>query len=187
MQQKRVFKTILALFVIFLLILPFLVSFNDALTRLVEKFTLYTWMQNAIVPYEVKMVIVLTGVFGFHNITAYTDGFGVSGAYLQMTWNCIGWQSILLLLITFYVGLRGHRFTLESILEAVGIGILGTFLVNLLRLAFIVILYELSRPIYAITYHDYLAAIVTTIWLFYFWSFVYKYVLVEKEIPAKIN
>ena len=169
------------MFVIFLLVLPFLVSFNDALTRIVEKFTLYTWMQNAIVPYEVKMVIILAGFFGFHNITAYVDGFGVYGAYLQMTWNCIGWQSLLLLLITFYVGLKGHNFTKSSLLEAVGIGLLGTFLVNLLRLTSIVILYELSRPIYAITYHDYLAAIVTTIWLFYFWSFSYKYILVERK------
>jgi len=138
----------------------------------------YMWVQERIVPLEVKMVGVLVTPLGI-NYLAHQNGMTVNGTYAGMTWNCIGWQSLLLLLITLVVGLRGN-YTLVSKIETVLIGLLGTFIVNLLRLTLIVILLAYSRPLFAVVYHDYLAAIITILWLFGFWWFSYSFVLEEK-------
>ena len=179
MREKRTFAIIFALLAVFLAVLPFLVTFNEALTHLVEKFRLYMWVQERIVPLEVKMVGVLVKPLGI-NYLAHQNGMTVNGIYAGMTWNCIGWQSLLLLIITLIVGLRGN-YTLVSKIETILIGLLGTFLINLLRLVLITVLLAYSRPLFAVVYHDYLAAIVTILWLFGFWWFCYSYVLEEHE------
>ena len=179
MKQKRTFAIIFALLAVFLAILPFLVTFNEILTHVVERFSLYMWVQGRIVPLEVKMVGVLVKPLGI-NYLAHQNGMTVNGLYAGMTWNCIGWQSLLLLVITLIVGLRGN-YTLISRIETVLIGLLGTFLVNLLRLTLIVVILAYSRPFFAVVYHDYLAAIVTILWLFVFWWFAYSFVLLPKE------
>lgn len=180
MGQKRIFVIILTFLAVFLAILPFLVSFNEALTHLVEKFQLYMWIQEKIVPLEVKMVGVLVSPFGV-NYIAHQGGMTVNGIYAQMTWNCIGWQSLLLLTITLVVGLRGKHYTFWSKAETILIGLLGTFFVNLFRLTFIIILLAYARPLFVVVYHDYLAAIVTITWLFFFWWFAYSFVLETKD------
>lgn len=183
MKEKRTFTIIFALLAVLLALLPFLVSFNEALTHLVERVSLYMWVQEKIVPLEVKMVGVLVSPLGL-NYVAHQNGLTVNGTYARMTWNCIGWQSLLLLVITLIVGLRGN-YTLWSKTETILIGLLGTFLVNLLRLTLIVVILAFSRPLFAVVYHDYLAAIVTILWLFTFWWFSYSYVLEPSVIDKK--
>jgi exosortase/archaeosortase family protein len=178
MREKRTFLIIFALFTIFLMVLPFLVTFNDFLTSLVEKFGLYMWVQERVVPLQVKMVGAIVQPLGV-DYTAHRDAMTVGGVYARMTWNCIGWQSLLLFLISAFVGLRGS-YTLSSRIEALTIGLLGTILINLLRMAIIVVILNFSRPLFAVVFHDYLAAIVTIIWLVFYWWFAYSYVLREK-------
>lgn len=180
MNQKRVFKIIASLFAILLIILPFVVSFNEVLTKLVERFQIYGWMQNQIVPVEVGMVRILTSPFGI-NFIPFANGMSVNGTFLGMTWNCLGWQSLLFLLITLWVGLTSGSYTLMSKIEVILIGFLGTFLMNLLRLSLIVLIWAYARPLYFYVYHDYLSAIATVIWLSIFWWFSYKYVLIQKS------
>jgi hypothetical protein len=45
----------------------------------------------------------------------------------------------------------------------------------------------ISRPLFAVVFHDYLAAIVTIVWLVVFWWFAYKFVLVEKTGKVKVE
>lgn len=179
MREKRTFAIIFALLAVMLAVLPFLVSLNEVLTKIVESIGIYMWVQERIVPLEVKMVAVLVSPFPMQ-FTAHQQGMTVNGTYAQMTWNCLGWQSLLLFLVTVAVGLKGN-YTKVSKIEAITIGLLGTFLVNLLRLTIIILLLAYAKPIYAYVYHDYLAAIVTILWLFLFWWFCYSYVLEEKQ------
>ncbi len=183
MREKRTFAIIFALLAVLLAVLPFLVSFNEILTYLVERVGVYMWVQERIVPLEVRMVGVLVSPLRLDYI-AHQNGLTVNGIYAGMTWNCIGWQSLLLLLVTLIVGLRGN-YTLWSKIETVLIGLLGTFLVNLARLTLIVIILAYSRPLFAVVYHDYLAAIVTILWLFAFWWFSYSFVLEPRNIDKK--
>ena len=88
---------------------------------------------------------------------------------------------LLLLIITFFGGFQGH-YTRWSKIEAIIIGVLGTFIVNLLRMAITGVLAARGSQLVAIIFHDYFAALVFIIWLFVYWWFAYRFVLVNEDI-----
>lgn len=176
-KQKKVFISIFLVFSLVLVTLPFLVSANEVLTRIVERNVAYLWIQKHIVPVEARMMGAILIPFGYSYAFSPTNSvIVVNGINMGITWNCLGWQSFLLFFITLLVGFRG-RYTKLSILEALGIGILGTFWLNILRMIFTILLAVNAPPIFRIVFHDYLAAASTVIWLFIFWWFVYSYIL----------
>ena len=183
-KQKKVFLYIIIGFSLIILLLPFLVSFNEALTGVFERNLFYVWIQKSIVPIEAKMLGVILMTF------RYSFGFSPEGSsiivnniVLEITWNCLGWQSFLLLFFTFFAGFKG-KYSQNSILEALLLGILGTFWLNILRVLFIVLLAVHAPPIFRIVFHDYLAAFTTIIWLFFYWWFCYSFILEEKKIKV---
>lgn len=180
MKQKQVFLIIFVALAIMLMAMPFTLSFNDFLTQTVQRFGWYKWIEKNIVPWEIKLVGVMVQAVGIKFI-AYPEGFTANGIYAQLSWNCLGWQSLLLFLLSLPFGYQGGEYTLLSKIEAFIIGVLGTFLINLLRISFTVVLLVVSRPLYAIVFHDYLAAIMTVVWLIIFWWFSYSFVLEEKS------
>lgn len=184
-MQKKVFTTLLIFFVFNLIFLPFVVTFNDFLTKVVEGVHAYSILQQHIVPVEVKMVVVLLSPFHVR-LAATPAGVVVNGLYAGITWNCIGWQSLLLFCLSLIVGLR-MSYTKQSMGEAIAIGLLGTFLINLLRMAFTVLLLAFSQPLFAVIFHDYLAAGVTIAWMFAFWWFAYGFVLETKIDTSVVN
>jgi len=86
---KSTFMIIFALSAILLMLLPFLTTFNEFLTKIVEKFGFYMWIQNYIVPWLAKMVGAILMPFGV-SFVAHPEGMTVNGIYLGLTWNCIG-------------------------------------------------------------------------------------------------
>ena len=180
-KQKKVFVYLFLSFSILLAVLPLLVSFNEALTKLVEANLLYSWVQSNIVPLEAKMMGALLIPFGYnYGFSPQTSEIIVNNTALAITWNCLGWQSFLLLFITLLVGFRG-QYTKSSISEALGIGLLGTFWLNIFRMLFTVLLAVHAPPIFRIVFHDYLAAATTVLWLVFFWWFSYSYILELKK------
>jgi exosortase/archaeosortase family protein len=188
MQQKKTFKMLLVLLVIMLSVLPFVTTFNSVLTALVDKVGLYKTLQGYLVPFESRLVI---GVVREFNIPAFLAPVGDTvSLYLlkgkvylpvQIQWNCLGWQSLLLLGISFAFGFEGY-FSGVSKLECILIGFLGTFLINIFRMVFIIIGAYFINGLFAFLVHDYLAALTTIIWLMFFWWFSYKYILEERPI-----
>jgi hypothetical protein len=186
-RQKRLFSTIFLIFTVALVVLPFMVSFNDVLTRVVEGNGLYRWVQLTIVPIEAKLMGALLMPLGYeYAFSPASSAIVVNGSGMRLTWNCLGWQSFLFLLITFLVGFRG-RFTKLSMLEAVGIGVLGTFWLNIIRMLLTVLLAVHLPVVFRIVFHDYLAAGASILWLFVFWWFSFAYVLVERELAPKTS
>lgn len=176
-SEKKLFTTIFLLFTVTIMVLPLIVSLNEALTRVIEQNAFYGWIQYHIVPVEAKMMgVILTAVGYQFGYSPQNSSVVVNNLALKLTWNCLGWQSFLLLFLTLAVGLRG-RYKKISILEAFLIGTLGTFWLNIIRMLFTVLLAVHVPPIFRIVYHDYLAAFTTVVWLFFFWWFAYRYVL----------
>lgn len=178
--EKKTFGVIFAILAITLATLPFIVSLNEVLTRIIEKIKVYSLIQQTLVPIEVKMVGVLVNLLGI-NYGASGSVVSANGHLAEVTWNCLGWQSLLFFLITLFVGLKNKHYTLTSKVETIMIGLLGTFLINLLRITFVVILLAFNQQLFSVVYHDYLAAIITIVWLFGFWWFSYSFVLEEKK------
>jgi len=180
-KQKKVFLAILLVLVLVLATAPFLVTINEVLTRIVERNLLYGWIQKSIVPLEAKMMGVILMPFGYeYGFSPSNSIIVVNGLRMGITWNCLGWQSFLLLMVSLVVGLRG-RYRRWSMLEALVIGVLGTFWLNIARMLLTVLLAVHAPPIFRVVYHDYLAAITTVVWLFAFWWFSYSFVLEEAE------
>ena len=180
-QQKTVFYILFACLAIILSLLPFLVSFNDLLTIIVEENVLYVWIQNNIVPLEARMMGVLFMLFGYsYSFSPTNSTVVVNGMSMGISWNCIGWQSFFLFVITLFFGFRG-RYTKLSIAQAFVIGILGTFWLNVVRMGITVLLAVHLMPVFRVVFHDYLAAFMSLGWLFFFWWFSYSFVLETKD------
>ena len=114
-------------------------------------------------------------------IGASSDGpnITVAGAHpieLVIGWNCVGWQGLVLLGLTFLVGLRPQD-GFEARLHVVTIGVLGTVIINLARIAVVSILAARVGYYPAIFVHDWAATIVTVMWLTGFWLFAQRWIL----------
>jgi exosortase/archaeosortase family protein len=179
-KQKELFKIIITAFSLILLTLPLIVVFNNVITKWFENIPLYRVIELYVVPLQAKLVGVILIPLGF-DFTAYLDGMKVNGVNIGISWNCIGWQSLLLFGITAFIALKGKKYTSISKLESLILGLLSVFLVNLARITLSTILAVLYRPLFVIIFHDYLAAGTTVIWLFFFWWFAYSFVLETKD------
>ena len=179
-ERREVFLVLFASLTVLMLVLPLVVSFNDFLTKVVENNALYDWIAKYIVPVEAKMIGAILLPLGYNFAFSPSNSMiVVNGFNLGITWNCIGWQSFLLMLITMLIGLRG-KYSRFSIAEAVVIGILGTFWLNISRMMLTILLAVHVAPVFRVVFHEYLAAITTIVWLFAFWWFAYNFVLEER-------
>lgn len=184
MEEKSTFKLLFIVLAIALLFLPLVTTFNEFLTRVVMNIKLYRLIQNLIVPFEAKVVTVVlrtVGIPSFPTFTSVKIGQPTTiGNDVVISWNCIGWQSFVLLLITFATGLQGSYQTITKI-QTVIIGVLGTFLLNIFRVSLVVIIAYHLNPIPAMVFHDYFSTLLIIFWLFFFWWFSYTFVL-ERQI-----
>lgn len=183
-SQKQTFLYIFLIFAVALMFMPFIATFNDILTRLAMRFDTYQLIEDYIVPWEIRMVGVILYPFGFKPqiVGEYLAIGGERNPFLiEIAWNCIGWQSLLFFLLTGWVGLQGDRYSNKSKLKAWMIGFLGTFLVNLFRIAAVAIVANYFGQSVAILFHDYGSTLVVVGWLFFFWWFAYSFVLEEKQ------
>lgn len=186
MEQKRTFMNIFVVGAIILSVLPLIMTFSSLLTSVFDSMGWYVWLQKVVVPYESRYVGLLARLVGVNARVAVGERFSLlleksDGTLLPVVleWNCLGWQSLILLGLTLVTGLRG-RYTPLSKLEVVMIGVLGTFLVNLFRMVFIVSLVYYWNSLAAVIVHDYLASFVALVWMIFFWWFSYAFVLEER-------
>ena len=189
--QKNTFKLLFAALAVILMLLPFVTTFNTALTELINRVGFYNLIQERIVPWESRFVVVLIRLLrvpGFLAGPADRADFyiikGDENLAVNLLWNCLGWQSGVLLIISFVAGLQGN-FSRLSRLECIAIGLLGTFLMNIFRMVFITVGIYHINSVFAMLIHDYFAALTTILWLFFFWWFSYSFVLEKREPIAQ--
>src|SRR6266446_8719115 len=112
------------------MLLPLVTTFDDLLTTWAMQLGANSPLQ-AIVPVEARMVVGLLGVVGIHAAASGShlviwDSAG-SMHTLYISWNCIGWQSLVLLGVSFLSGLHGSHPT-EARVQVIVIGVAGTML-----------------------------------------------------------
>ncbi|MCK4588321.1 exosortase/archaeosortase family protein [Candidatus Woesebacteria bacterium] len=184
-QSKRTLRNVLILAVLVLITLPFWTSLQSLLTQVVMSIGWYRNLQDLIVPHELRVTGTLLTLFKFPirvgNSFIEWDKAAGGREVIYLAWNCVGWQTLVLFGITLITGLSG-KHTLFSKLETLVIGILGTYIVNTLRLVLVVIVYfAVGRPL-GIVFHDYFSNLLTIGWLLLFWRFSYSFVLEEKQV-----
>lgn len=179
--SKKAFGNLFIVLVIFLMVLPFFVTFNEFLTRIVESTSLFRFIEKLIVPYEVMLTRTIISFFGVETqpgtVSVIRNGIP---AYTYIAWNCIGWQSLVILLVSLKAGFV-REFTTMSRIEALVFALVGTFLMNLARISSILIILYYFGKQPAAFFHNYVSILITGGWLFFFWWFVYRFVLEEKK------
>ncbi|OGI77541.1 hypothetical protein A3B85_02285 [Candidatus Nomurabacteria bacterium RIFCSPHIGHO2_02_FULL_37_13] len=178
-QSSNKFSVLFMIAALLLMIMPFISTFNEFLTSLFLKWKLYRALEEFIVPYQAR---ALAGLFSLFPVSVFATSKGVwlSGIFLELQWNCLGWQSAVLLLASFLTGFQG-KFSKISRFEVILIGVLGTYLINFLRL-FIVGFFAVFVGSRAVgIFHDWFSLNFVLIWFFVFWWFSYSFVLETKD------
>jgi exosortase/archaeosortase family protein len=181
--------TLLAMACALLMLLPLVTTFDDFLTSWALQLGVNNPLQ-AIVPVEARMVVSLLGLLGVRAAAAGSDIVvwdGVGSMHtLFISWNCIGWQSLVLLGMSFFSGLRGRQ-PIALRLQVIVIGVCGTMLLNLARVAMVAALEATWGHLPALMFHDYGGTILVIGWLFVFWTAVQRWMLVtpaSNEVDA---
>src|SRR5260370_42364150 len=103
MLEKKTFSGIFILLIVLLVSLPFLTTFQDVMTRIVMSFAWYKAIQDFIVPYEMRVIlstlsfIHISVAQGVNYVQLNRPGESIA---VHLIWNCVGWQSIVLFLVT---------------------------------------------------------------------------------------
>jgi exosortase/archaeosortase family protein len=177
--RENVNLTIIALACALLMLLPLVTTFDDLLTAWAMQLGADNPLQ-AIVPAESRMVVTLLGLVGIHAAASGShlvvwDGSGAMHT-LFISWNCIGWQSLVLFGISLVSGLRGGQ-SAEARVQVVCIGVAGTTLLNLVRVAAVAAIAATIGVAPAVLFHDYGGTILFVGFLFAFWMFVQRWIL----------
>jgi len=177
--RENVNLTIIALACALLMLLPLVTTFDDLLTAWAMQLGADNPLQ-AIVPAEARMVVTLLGLVGIHAAASGShlvvwDGSGVMHT-LFISWNCIGWQSLILFGISLVTGLRGGQRA-EARVQVVCIGVAATMLLNLMRVAAVAAIAATVGVGPAVLFHDYGGTILFVGFLFAFWMFAQRWIL----------
>ena len=187
-ERDNVNLTLIALTCALLMVLPLVTTFDDLLTTWAMGLGANNPLQ-AIVPVESRMVVGMLGLVGVHAAASGShlvvwDGSG-SMHTLFISWNCIGWQSLILFGVSLLSGLRGGH-GLEMRVQVILIGVAGTMLLNLVRVALVALVAATVGVGPAIFFHDYGGTILFVGFLFAFWAFAQRWILapVSPEVEA---
>jgi exosortase/archaeosortase family protein len=178
-KTTPVFAMLLALTAVALVVLPFVSTFDDLLTQIGMRVGIAAPLQG-IVPAEVRVTVTVLALLGIHAAAAGNQlvVWNSSGApqTLFISWNCVGWQSLILLAMSLMVGLRGPM-TLATRLQVIALGVAGTVLVNIARITVVCALAALAGYVPAILFHDYGGTLLLVAWLFIFWLTAYRWLV----------
>jgi len=178
-ESDNVNLTLIALTCALLMVLPLVTTFDDLLTSLAMGLGANNPLQ-AIVPVESRIVVRMLGLLGVHAAASGShmvvwDGSG-SMHTLFISWNCIGWQSLILFGVSLISGLRGGH-GLEMRVQVILIGVAGTMLLNLVRVALVALIAATVGVGPAIFLHDYGGTVLFVGFLFAFWAFAQRWIL----------
>jgi exosortase/archaeosortase family protein len=178
-EREHLNLTLIALTCALLMVLPLVTTFDSLLTTWVMQLGANTALQG-IVPVEARMVVALLALAGVHAAASGSymvvwDGAGAMHT-LYISWNCIGWQSLILFGVSLVSGLRGGS-SIAARIQVVVIGIAGTMLLNLLRVAAVAAIAAWFGVTPAILFHDYGGTLLVIAFLFGFWIFAQRWIL----------
>ena len=182
----RPIGTLVAVGSIALLILPVFSTFGELLTKAAMTAGLDAWLGQWIAPVEGQLVhgaLALVGIPSAYDGSLLYIGSGAGSLALYISWNCVGWQTLLFLGLSMATGLQGE-YTVRSRLETVALGVAGIAILNVLRITVVALVAYFFGQLPAVIVHDYGSVIATIAFLMAFWAFAYNTVLERREVAA---
>jgi exosortase/archaeosortase family protein len=186
-RRDNVNLTLIAIACALLMVLPLVTTFDELLTTWAMSLGADNPLQ-AIVPAESRMVVGILGVIGVHAAASgsHLVVWDTAGSMhtLFISWNCIGWQSLILFGISLLTGLRGEH-SLEARVQVVVIGLAGTMLLNLVRVSLVAVVAATIGVGPAIFFHDYGGTVLFLAFLFAFWAFAQRWILAPAPVGVE--
>ncbi len=182
-------RTMLLLFgaaAVFLLALPLVVTFNEFITKGAELLGADRWLADWIVPYESRLAAALLTIAQIPAAVGPGTlllGSGDFPTVLRITWNCVGWQSIVLFALSCLTALAGEQER-GAKLAAAGLGFAGLLLMNVVRIAVVGAVAWWAGQLPAIIVHDYGTILASVAYLVGFWVLAYSTILREDRAEA---
>ncbi|TME07564.1 MAG: exosortase/archaeosortase family protein [Chloroflexi bacterium] len=175
----KVYRALVAATALMLIALPVVTTVDDLLNSIGANFGLDAAVQFVARP-EAHAVVGILGLMGVRAMVAgpqilIWDGHG-HAQYLLISATCIGWQSLLLLALSLVVGLRGP-YSFEARSQVVLLGVLGTVLVNVVRMSAVALVAAWGGFVPAVIFHDYGGTALIVLWLFAFWFAANRWIL----------
>lgn len=175
----RTLGALLAVGAIALLVMPLFSTFGELLTNAAMATGVDALLGAWVAPAEARLV---HGVFALLGHRSAADGQllsvsdGVRGVTLFISWNCVGWQTLLFLGVTLFTGLHG-RHTARSKALVVALGLFGIAVLNIVRIAAVGLVALHVGRLPAMILHDHGTVIATVLFLMAFWSLAYDRIL----------
>jgi exosortase/archaeosortase family protein len=182
----RPIGTLVAVASVALLILPFFSTFGELLTNAAMAAGFDAWLGQWIAPVEGQLVhgaLALVGIPSAYSGSLLYVGSGAGSLALYISWNCVGWQTLLFLGVSMATGLQGE-YTLRSRLETVALGAAGIAVLNVLRITVVALVAYFFGRLPAVLVHDYGSVVATVAFLMAFWTFAYNVVLEQRGEAA---
>ncbi len=176
---------ILATASIALLVLPFFSTFGELLTNAAMASGLDAALGQWIAPAEAQLVhgaLALVGLRSAAQGSLLQVGDSARSVSLYISWNCVGWQTLIFLAVSMVSGLYGE-YTVRSRVATALLGVVGIVFLNLARITVVAIVAFAFGQLPAIIVHDYGSVIATVAFLMAFWAFAYN-VILERVEPA---
>jgi exosortase/archaeosortase family protein len=173
---------LLALLCALLMVLPFVTTFDDLLSTLAIR-TGIDHLLAVLAPVEARLAVGMLSLLGLPAAAHGSEVVFRQQHYAQpllISWNCSGWQSLMLLGVTLAAGLRAEQ-SMTSRLQTAAIGVLGTSLVSIVRIALVCLLAASAGQVPAVIFHDYGGTLLTVGWLFLFWIVSARWLLVPRR------
>jgi exosortase/archaeosortase family protein len=183
--EGRLGVAMVAASAVLLILLPFTATFDEALTSGALRLGLAQPLQDLApaVAAQAAGILHLLGVRAASS-GSYMTVWNAQGGPVPvfLSWNCLGWQSAVLLGISLVSGLRGEM-PWETRLQVVLLGAAGTYLVNLARIVLVLLIAADWGYVPAVVFHDYAGLLLPLFWLFGFWFAVQR--LLVREAVAQ--
>lgn len=175
--SRRVAVVLAGVTAALLLLTPFVATLDDLLAALAQRWGLDAIVAGVAAP-EARLVAAALNLIGVRAASSEATlwVFGAHPVKLVIGWNCVGWEGLVIFGMTLMVGLRPHEHW-EATLHVLTIGILGTVVVNLVRIMLVSWLAASAGYYPAIFVHDWAATLFTVVWLAGFWVFAQRWIL----------
>ena len=181
-ERDNVHLTLIALTCGLLMVLPLVTTFDELLTTWAMQLGANNPLQG-VVPVESRMAVSVLGLLGVHAAASgsHLVVWDTSGSMhtLFISWNCIGWQSLVLFGVSLITGLRADQSP-ESRVQVVCIGVAGIMLLNLVRVSLVALIAATAGVTPAILFHDYGGTVMFVGFSFAFWALAQRWILVPR-------
>ena len=178
-MRKKLLLLIPFILVLCIIAIYFFNSLNAIAVHVVSYTGIYRIIEQVVIPLEVQSTLFLLRILDIKATGAGSIISVIHGSKWQnfiVTWNCTGWQSLVILLISYITLIQFKGIFLKKA-AIIFTGIIWMYFVNIIRITLQIGIFHKAGFAPAFVFHDYFAKAYLILMFCIFWIAVYNFVL----------